>query len=199
MNSVDTNLVHRFVDNALHYLSGTPIMCGEPDWVPLDMQAAAEVDENGNVPWKAVPSTVTDADIVELEGWLQLRYPELYKVFLRYKHFCELLPVAEITFFRHHTGTWKKDLLDHYFKYPEPASLVERGYIQFADYSDWGMVYFDTNRQSQADNDCPVVMLDHELFYDEPLPMKMLYSSFAEMMRSLVAEQENPKRPEDYQ
>ncbi|OON69725.1 SMI1/KNR4 family protein [Hymenobacter sp. CRA2] len=197
MTDADIDVVHQFVDNALDYLRQTPIMRGPQELIPLEMQEDAEEDEEGNVPWKAIPSTVTAADIEELESRLNLRYPALYKQFLGYQHFWELLPVDGITFFRHSIREWKKGLLDHYFGYPESASLVAKGYIPFADYFDWGVVYFDTNHQNQPDKDCPVVMLDHELFYDEPLPMKMLYPSFAAMMHSLVAQQGNPKPPED--
>ncbi|MDO7888220.1 SMI1/KNR4 family protein [Hymenobacter cheonanensis] len=147
---------------------------------------------DGNwIPWKPIPSTVTERDIQELEDSIGLRYPDLYKEFLRYKHFYEFWSEQEINFFRHGIYEWKDTLLKAYFASWDPTKLIEKGYIYLADYSDWGIICFDTNNQRPEDNDCPVIMIDHDLLYDEPLPLTTLYPSFEAMMRSLRTEQEN--------
>jgi hypothetical protein len=38
------------------------------------------------LPWKPIPSTVTDEQLNSLEYLLGLRYPPLYRHFLKYKH-----------------------------------------------------------------------------------------------------------------
>lgn len=39
--------------------------------------------------------------------------------------------------------------------------LIEKGYVPFAVWSDWGLLCFDTNRNKE-DNNYPVVLWDHE-------------------------------------
>jgi hypothetical protein len=39
--------------------------------------------------------------------------------------------------------------------------LIEKGYIPFADWSDWGLLCFDTN-SNQIDKNYPVVLWDHK-------------------------------------
>ncbi|RZK30098.1 MAG: SMI1/KNR4 family protein, partial [Hymenobacter sp.] len=149
------------------------------------------------LPWKPIPSTVTERDLHELERRMGLRYPALYKEFLRYKHFYEFWSEQEINFFRHGIYEWKDNLLAHYFASWDPAKLIAQGYIYFADYADWGIICFDTTKQRPGDNDCPVILIDHELLYEEPLPLKTLYPSFEAMMRSLRTEQQNRVQPQE--
>ncbi len=138
------------------------------------------------IPWKAIPSIVTDKDLTELEDKIGLKYPKIYKDFLKYKHFYELENIEEITFFKHCIRDWKNDLLEQYFEYWEPDELIKKGFIPFADYSDWGIVCFDSNRMKN--NDCPIVRFDHETLYDEPVPNEELYLNFEIMIKDLLFE-----------
>ncbi|UOQ55297.1 SMI1/KNR4 family protein [Hymenobacter cellulosivorans] len=189
MTSADINLVHQFVDTALEKWRQADLMHFPDADMPLEMRDEARVADEDWTPWKPIPSTVTNSDLQELEAQIHLPYPALYKEFLRYKHFYELWTEQEINFFRHGIHEWKEELIRHYFQSGVPAKLIGQGYIYFADYSDWGIVCFDTRHQNPEDQDCPIVMIDHELLLDDPVPMKTLYPSFAAMMRSLVAEQ----------
>ena len=45
--------------------------------------------------------------------------------------------------------------------------LVERNYLPFARYSDWGVQCFDANIQKDG-NEYPIVTFDHEDDYDSP-------------------------------
>ncbi|GAB3827814.1 SMI1/KNR4 family protein [Hymenobacter jeollabukensis] len=198
MTPDDISIVHQFVDDALDSWHGAGVMNVPYPDMPTEMRdEAGVVHDSDAVSWKPIPSTAADSDIKELEDRINLRYPDLYKEFLQYKHFYDLWSQKEINFFSHGIYDWKEELFDRYFNSWDPAKLIGQGYIYFADYSDWGMVCFDTNNQNQEDGDCPIIMIDHDLLYDEPLPMETLYPSFADMMRSLREEQINPTQYED--
>lgn len=191
MTSVDIQLVHQFVDSALETWHQSGLMLMPDAAMPVEMRSEAGGGDGDWIPWKPIPSTVTERDLHELESSMGLRYPDLYKEFLRYKHFYDFWSEQEINFFSHGIYEWKDNLLKRYFASWDPTKLIEQGYIYFADYSDWGIICFDTTNQRPEDNDCPVIMIDHDLLYNEPLPLKTLYPSFEAMMRSLRTEQEN--------
>ena len=199
MTTTDITNVHEFVDANLELIFQVGLMRMPHEVVPLEMRDGnnAGIDEEGYAAWKEIPSTVSQDEIRELEQKTGFRYPELYVEFLRYKQFCELFPVAEITFFDHSIHQWKQVLIDRYYKSWLPEKLIGQGYIYFADYSDWGMVCFDTTEQNLEDNDCPIIMIDHEALYDNPVPKEILYPSFAAMMRSLLEAQQNPAESEE--
>ena len=197
MTPSDLNAVWLFVDVALETWRQTDLMRLPHPAMPVEMQDQTRAAESDWIPWKPIPSTVTEQDVQELEGKMKLRYPDLYKALLCHKHFYEFWPEREVNFFSHGIYEWKDTLLRAYFNAWDPAKLIARGYVCFADYSDWGIICFDTNHQRAQDNDCPIVLIDHELLYDEPLSMEMLYPSFADMMHRLRAAQTNPRQPEE--
>ena len=193
MTSKDISIVHQFVDENIEELKQNDLMRLPHPNMPLEMRDETKEAHSDWMPWRAIVSTVSDSEVTELESKINLRYPVLYIEFLRYKHFLELLPVAEITFFEHSVSAWKQVLLDHYYKSWLPEKLIKQGYLYFADYSDWGIVCFDTNEQTQEDGDCPIIMIDHEALYDNPVPKESLYPSFVVMMQSLLETQQNPQ------
>ena len=197
MSLGDLTIMQQFVDAALESWRQSGLMRLFDPAMPVEMRDETRPVVDGETPWKPIPSTVTERDLEELEEQITLRYPALYKEFLRYQHFYELWPEKEITFFPHGIYAWKDRLLDAYFNSWDPTNLIERGYIYFADYSDWGIVCFDTNHQRPGDNDCPIVLIDHELLHDEPLPTNVLYPSFADLMQVLRSAQENPSPSND--
>lgn len=154
--------------------------------MPTEMIESSVGQKSDWIPWKAVPSKVTDEEIRELENQIEHKYPKLYKDFLKYKHFYELENVGEITFFKHCVRDWKSNLTEHYFDYWEPRELIKKGFISFADYSDWTVVCFDTNRM--IDNDCPIVMFDNETLYGEIITLEKLYETFEIMAFELLNE-----------
>ena len=196
MTTTDIENVHQFIDANLETILLNDMM-RLPGRTPLAMQDDTKTAIDDWLPWKPIESTVSTSDIEELEQEINLRYPKLYVEFLQYKHFCELWQVAEITFFRHEIDNWRQTLLNRYYDAWLPEQLIDKGYIHFADYSDWGIVCFDTNEQRSDDYDCPIIMIDHELLFDNPVPKKTLYSSFAEMMQSLLEEQKNPTESDE--
>lgn len=175
-----------YVDKSLLSLKRSDLMFLPHSNMPLEMIDNPINPNNDWIPWKAIPSKVTDQDILELENKIELKYPGLYIDFLKYKHFYELENIADITFFKHCVRDWKNYLLDQYFEYWDPEELIYKGFIPFANYSDWGIVCFDTNRSNS--NDCPIVMFDQETLYDQPVAYEDLYESFELMSKALLDE-----------
>ena len=193
MTAADIANVQQFVDANLALQRALDLMRLPGPPLPPEMQDPTRPAEADWLPWQPVPGTVSAADIAELEQRTGRRYPRLYLEFLRYQHFGELLPVADITFFDHPIRAWKPLLLRYYYQSWVPENLVGAGYLCFADYSDWGLVCFDTTRPNPDDFDCPVVLIDHELVFTPPVPTKMLYPSFAAMMQALHTAQQQQK------
>ena len=88
--------------------------------------------------------------------------PTSYREYLKYKHFYRLkipdiavnlpnlLPDKELTF-----------LKEYVFEMMEPELLIDRGYIYFADFHDYGLLCFDTN-EKRENNEYKIVFIDHE-------------------------------------
>ena len=139
------------------------------------------------VTWKPIASTVTDADIHELQAAIGRPYPNLYVEFLKYRHFYELDDAAGISFIRHGLKEWKADLWDHYFFLQEPGTLRQQGYIQFAYDVELKPICFDFTQRTPDGQDCAVVrVLD---CYHDPAPTQRLYDSFFDLLLGLRAAQ----------
>ena len=110
--------------------------------------------------WFPIDSKVTDDEIEEIEGRISYKLPDDYKIFLKHKHFNEL-HISEVSFCRHPVNTWIAKLTEMIFDGYSTEYLIEKGYIPFADWSDWGLLCFDTNRNKE-NNNYPIVLWDHE-------------------------------------
>ncbi len=62
--------------------------------------------------------------------------------------------------------------------------LIEKGYIPFADWSDWGLICFDTNK-SKENNNYPIVLWDHEMANE----VQNQYKNFYNMITKLHEEE----------
>lgn len=110
--------------------------------------------------WYPVESSVSDDEISAVESQLKFNLPRSYKTLLKHTHFYELI-IDEARFSGQEIRKWKKHLVDRAFNgYPREL-LIDKGYIPFADWSDWGLLCFDTSI-SVVDNEYPVVLWDHE-------------------------------------
>ena len=126
---------------------------------------AGEVDEQGWVEWRLLPSTLTEADVSALEREFGVALPPLFRAYLLARF--HLFDQAKS---RRHGG--QQILMTH-----TPAGrplaplrgllaawrpLTEAGYVPFAQWGDgWGPMCFDAEARA-ADGDCPVVWIDHE-------------------------------------
>jgi hypothetical protein len=141
------------------------------EWVDLGMNKvcspveAEMADPNQDVHeewrvWFPVNSTVTDHEIEAIENRLGCNFPEDYQTFLKHKHFYELY-ISQVSFGRHPIRTWEAKLTKMIFGSTPRKYLLEKGYIPFANWSDWGLLCFDSNR-SKADHNYPIVLYDHD-------------------------------------
>jgi hypothetical protein len=110
--------------------------------------------------WVPIASKVTDEEIAEFESRLGHKLPPDYVAFLKYKHFYEL-NISEASFCRHPANTWRASLSEMIFNGYPKEYLLHRGLIPFANWSDWGLLCFDVNRNFFTAN-YPIVLWDHE-------------------------------------
>ncbi|MCE3230010.1 MAG: hypothetical protein K0S32_4561 [Bacteroidetes bacterium] len=124
----------------------------------------ADPNQNEDKEWKTwfpINSKVTDLEIEEFENQIAHKLPHDYKIFLKYKHFYDL-NISEVSFFRFPVNTWNLKFIDRIFNGEPREYLIDKGYLPFADWSDWGLLCFDTNRNN-GDNNYPIVLWDHEI------------------------------------
>lgn len=179
------SVVRRFVDAVLakHYR-----MIGGP--VPPEMLDSTIEPRDDWVGWKPVPSTVTDADLDELEYQYGFRYPPLYRELLRTVHYFGLSWVGFV-FAAHVIGSWRETLEQLYQACNEPR-ILGRGLLPFGSELDLGAgpVCLDT-RHRFPNGDCPVVFWDHEWIGKER-EISPLFSSSERMFRCLTYAAEAP-------
>ena len=112
--------------------------------------------------WNPIQSTVTDEEIKEFESRLGHNLPESYTKFLKHKHFYEL-QIGECSFCEHPARIWRASLSEMIFDGYPREFLIDTGRIPFANWSDWGLLCFDTTVENQ-NSDHPIVLWDHEVF-----------------------------------
>ncbi len=150
-NIIDKHL-QKWIDNGLNRL---------PDATAPEMAKPDEpIDEEGWQTWYPINSTISDTEIEELEEQLKIKLPTQYKSFLKYKHFYELY-IYQARFSGQEIRTWRRHLIDMAFDGYPREFLFDKGYLPFADWSDWGLLCFNTNNPS-TDNEYPIVLWDHE-------------------------------------
>ena len=162
-------------------------------WIKLNLNAIPEeveslmIDPNQDPneewqKWLPIESRVNDDDVDEFEGRLGHKLPPDYILFLKHKHFYEL-NISEASFCPHPVNTWRKDLSEMIFHGYPKEYLIESGLIPFANWSDWGLLCFDTN-ENDTENNYPIVIWDHEMAED----YQYFSSNFKNMMIKLDKE-----------
>jgi hypothetical protein len=133
------------------------------DGIPMTMQAG-EVDDEGWVRWILLPSTLTGADVAELEREYGIQFPTLFRGYLLARfHFFE-----QVKSKRHDQqilippmpayGTL--DALRSVLTAWRP--MIDAGFIPFAEWGDgWGPICFDSS-SGAADGESPVVWFDQD-------------------------------------
>jgi hypothetical protein len=112
--------------------------------------------------WYPINSKVTNSELEDFENKIGYKLPDDYKIFLKHKHFYELY-MSEMLFCKHPVNTWQTEQIKNIFDTYAPEYLIAKGYLPFADWSDWGVLCFDTNRNKE-DCNYPIVLWDHEVF-----------------------------------
>lgn len=183
MQPTGQELIREYVDTSLTFLWAKGLMQEPALDVPEAMIDFTQQSNNNWVSWKALPSTVTEDDIQELEQALGYALPRLYVDFLQYRHFYTLDDAKGISFLSHPIRDWKTGLLDLYCYLLEPSTLIKQGYIPFAYDSAMQHICFDTSQRSIDNQDCVVVLIRD--IYDAPAPKQLLYHSFFELLSDL--------------
>jgi SMI1-KNR4 cell-wall len=149
--------ITHLIDQSLSDWESKKLNC-HPGAVPEAMQTG-EVQDDWKY-WRALESTVTDQDIKDMEHLLGVHLSRQYEELLRHKHFIEL-QIGEASIFSHPVGTWKSSITKAVFGgYPKEL-LIEKGYLPFADYSDWGLLCFRVTEHDSA-GESPIYRWDHE-------------------------------------
>lgn len=177
------DIVPQYVDAAIAQLRRHDLMR-----LPLPRMPAAMRDHSVElrddwIGWKPVPSTVTDADLDELESEIGLRYPPLYREFLMAQHFL-MLTEAGVRFIPHPIDGWKDELREAYRACRDrivEQKLIPLGYETFMDA---GPVCLDA-RSQQSDGECPIVFWDHA-WVGTDKEVRPMFSSTESMFRCLL-------------
>lgn len=124
-----------------------------------------DVDDEGWVAWRMLPSTLTNADVSKLESEFAIQLPPLFRAYL----LAGFQLFDQVHSSRHDQLIFNTDVPSH-----DPLGpirqlinawkpLLSAGYIPFAEWGDsWGPMCFDIEKRN-PDGDCPVVWMDHEL------------------------------------
>lgn len=140
--------------------------------VPPDMRLG-EVDvEEQLVAWKPIPSTVAAGDIAKVEHALSARLSPQFVDLLSYKHFMEL-HLGDMWFFAHPSRGWEDVLTDHVFRGHPRELLVDKGFLPFAAWADWGLYCFSLGERN-SDGEYAVYQWDH----DDPHKFSAVGDSF---------------------
>lgn len=131
--------------------------------------------------WYPIFSKVTESDIEEFEKEIGHKLPVDYKTFLTYKHFYELHISQSV--FQHPVKFWKSIQLELIFEGYPTEYLIEKGYLPFATWGDWGLLCFDTNRNNEEYN-YPVILWDHDSNEQEDK-----YADFFDLLSNLDLEE----------
>lgn len=182
---MDFKIIEKFVDKSIEGLIYPEFDVFYIDRVdiPSNMIDETKPEKEGMLAWKAIDSSVTDSDIKYVENKIGHKYPESYKYYLKYKHFYELANLSSVWFFKHPSDKWKEELLKHVFEGWPKEDILDRGLIPFADYEDWGLVCFNTNK-IDSEGEYEICIWDHEQSDCE----EHLASSFLDMIREIVTD-----------
>ncbi len=145
------------IDTALAYWESEELNC-HPGDIPKEM-ITSKTEDDWNY-WKAIESKVTDEEIKELEEYLNVTFPPTYVELLKYKHFIEL-QIGEVSVLPHPSFGWRASITDAVFGgYPREL-LIDKGYMPFANYSDWGLWCFGLKEKNEV-GEYPIYQWDHE-------------------------------------
>ena len=131
--------------------------------VPPEMQVG-EVNADGWVQWRVLPSTLKESDVEALEKEFGAKFPPVFRAYLlaRFHLFDQVHSRRyDQQIFMTHTPAGKPlTPLQELMKAWRP--LIDAGFVPFAEWGDgWGPMCFDAT-QRNSDGECPIVWMDHE-------------------------------------
>lgn len=166
--------------------------------VPPEMWAG-DVDRDGWVAWRVMPSTLRASDVDELQSAFSVVFPPLFCAYLLARHHC-FDQVGSIKYNQQILlpDVPTRDPLRNLRESLEAwCILLTAGLIPFAEWGDgWGPMCFDAESRCD-DGECSILWLDHE----EIIPLgemasqrhvlrsfeKPLYASFEDLLEDVFA------------
>ena len=171
-------IIKTFVDNGIEWLKQKDLLMRPDPNMPDEMLDSFGKFSDDWKPWKAIPSTVTDSEIEEVESRIGHKLPNSFKSFLKYKHFYELKTNDSYEPFQHLIYKWQNEFYERNFNEDLREFMLDKGYIWFGDFQDWGFLCFDTNKVVNDENEYPVVLIDHETIDQQ----EQMYSDFKQCL-----------------
>lgn len=172
--------IEQIVDDSLERMRKDvfPMMTCTDNFPKEMIDESIECEDEGYFGWKPIPSTISDDEIVQLESDLNCQLPKSYKSFLQYLYFEELyFEDPAIRFPKNLPNKSLQSLKEKNLEYHDPEMIIDKGYFYFADFDDYGLLVFDTNKPA-IDNEFEILYIDHEEFEDKYLYAK----NFTEFM-----------------
>ena len=166
--------IKTFVDNGIEWLRQKELLMWPDPNMPTEMLDTTRKSNDDWKPWKPIGSTATDVDIETIEKQIGHLLPNSYKAFLKYKHFYSIHSVDKFEPFEHVVHRWTKVLTKKYFHPELKQYMLDKGFIWFGAYEDWGFLCFDTNNKAVIDNEYPVILIDHETIEEH----QVIYKDF---------------------
>jgi hypothetical protein len=136
------------------------------------------------IPWKPIESPVTENDVARLEAMTGVRFPPLFRAYLMYQ--CLLMTdFGIIRLPQLPSDRPLEDVMGYMRVFNEETYWRVHGYVPFAyDGNDGGRMCFDTKRPD-AQNDYPIVFVDHERAVSINYVGEQRWSSFAALLDTL--------------
>ena len=136
--------------------------------------------ENDSV-WKAIDNRISDEDIADFEGKLNIVLPLSYKTYLKYKHFYEMFWDLYVFLYPKPVHSWSKILIDNNEEMQE--EILGKGYFAIGRYSDYGVIALKLTDNENKEGE--VVLFDYETPEKE-----VLAPNFVEFLNQIL---QNPK------
>jgi hypothetical protein len=129
-----------------------------PGVVPAEMSGGQSRD--GWHSWIPVDSRVTDSQLAELAADLGVSLPRQYQEILRHRHFLDLY-IGRVSFVSHPSVGWQDAIKRAVLGGWPRELLLDKGFLPFADYSDWGQWCFSI-REISLEGAQPIYLWDHD-------------------------------------
>lgn len=149
--------IEEIVDSQLDYWVSKELN-SIPDDVPQNMRTGKTSDDW--IYWKPINSTVSDPDIKAFETTLGFKLPSELVQILKHKHFIEI-HIGNVEIFSMPSSGWQLSISQGIYDSWPSEFLIEKGFLPFAIYSDWGLWCFNLNEKNKQ-GICPIYLWDHE-------------------------------------
>lgn len=165
------------LDNATLRGKSVKIYVTQPEHTDYMVDIICEKD----CAWKAIDNQISDEDIADFEGKLNIVLPLSYKTYLKYKHFYEMFWDLDVFLYPKPVHSWSKILIDNNEEMQE--DILGKGYFAIGRYSDYGVIALKLTDNENKEGE--IVLFDYETSETE-----VLAHNFIEFLNQIL---QNPK------